>query len=66
MLRENQHPEERLDRKRMAIHVVSLLPRDPQEALAVLSYARGLVENFLIEEEAEPRLKLVRRAVSDS
>lgn len=36
-------------RKRHAVQVVAMLPDDPVDALAVLEYARELVENFLGE-----------------
>lgn len=34
-------------RRRQAIQIASQLPEDSQDALAILSYARELVEGFL-------------------
>lgn len=41
------HPDERQCLKRMAVHVVTLLPESEREALLVLAYARELVVDFL-------------------
>lgn len=42
-------------RRRHAIQIAAQLPEDPNDALAVLDYARQLVEGFLLG-EGPPRL----------
>lgn len=46
--------------RRHAIHIVSELPEDPQDALAVLRLAVEVVERFLIpQDRPAPALSLV-------
>lgn len=42
-----------------AVQVVTMLPDDAEEAQRVLSYARGILSNFI--EETDPALSLVKR-----
>lgn len=54
--------------RRHAIHIVSELPDDPADALAVLRFATEVVERFLLPQEPVPRpapvLSLVAASLS--
>jgi hypothetical protein len=52
------HPD-RASLKRVAIQVVSLLPTEETDALAVLDFAKDLVTKFLGAEPVPERPKLV-------
>lgn len=50
------HPEERQRLKRVAVHVVTLLPEDENDALVVLEFARELVTDYIAEPKHESGL----------
>jgi len=53
--------------RRHAIHIVSELPDDPQDALAVLQLAIEVVERFLVPQaRSAPALSLVNRSRNSS
>jgi hypothetical protein len=56
------HPDQVAQLKRIAIHVVALLPDDQREALAVLAYSAELINDFLGEEtiSSAPKMAIVR------
>ena len=45
-------------RKRQGIQIASMLPENPEDALAILDYARQLVTGFLLD-EPPPGAKIV-------
>lgn len=57
---DTQQGEETIWLKRQALQIVMQLPDDQQEALRVLAFARGLVLDYLKEDEAREGAEIIR------
>lgn len=57
---DTQQGEETIWLKRQALQIVMQLPDDQQEALRVLAFARGLVLDYLKEDETRESAEIIQ------